>query len=62
MYKDQRLIVTINAFDTDDIRLRDRIEVAAKTLGVSKAALMKACLNGALDCPNTFHPYIGLKR
>lgn len=60
--KDIRLIVPLLAHKNEDVTLRDRVEVAAKTLGVSKGALIKACLNGALDNPEVFHKYIGLRQ
>ena len=46
---DGRLIVYMNRTDADDIALKERVEVAAETLGVSKSALIRSALNFALD-------------
>ena len=62
MAKDIRLIVTMGSDKPSDIALRERIDIAAKTLGVSKSVLIKACLEGALDDPSTFRKHLRLKR
>ena len=59
---DIRLIVPMKGHNAADVALRDRVDVAARTLGVTKGDLMKACLNGALDNPATFHKHLGFKR
>lgn len=45
---DKRLIVYLND-GTEDVLFRDRVAVAAKTLGVSQSALIKAACAYALD-------------
>ena len=59
---DIRLIVPMKGHNAADVELRARVDVAARTLGVTKGDLMKACLNGALDNPSTFHSHLRLKR
>ena len=59
---DIRLIVPMKGHNADDVALRDRVEIAAKTLGCTKGDLIKACLNGALDNPATFHAHLRMKR
>ena len=59
---DIRLIVPMKGHNAADVALRDRVEIAAKTLGCTKGDLMKACLNGALDTPSVFHKHLRERR
>ena len=47
--KDVRLQIYLNALNTEDALLRDRIVVAAKTLGVSTSGLMRNAAEFALN-------------
>ena len=47
--KEARFVVYLNKTNADDNTLKERVEVAAETLGVSKSALIRSALNFALD-------------
>ena len=55
---DIRLIVTMKSHNASDVELRQRVEIAATTLGVTKVELIKACLLGGLENPATFRKHL----
>ena len=47
--KEDRFVVYLNKSDAADAALKDRVQVASDTLGVSKSHLIRCAINYALD-------------
>ena len=47
--KETRFVVYLNKSEPADLALKDRVQVAADTLGVSKSHLIRSAINYALD-------------
>ena len=54
MKKDVRLSIYLNHYNTEDKLLRDRITVAAQTLGISASGLMRKAAEYALNNVSDF--------
>jgi len=58
MRKDARVALYLNKFDVEDQLFRDRLTVAARTMGVSVSGLLRHAVNYALDDVKEFRKTI----